>query len=72
MKYFLPAHQGRACENLLAQCFVKPGDVVPMNYHLQRLRHIVKNGGRVVELVSEWAWFRIIWIHSKEILIWKS
>lgn len=54
MKYFLPAHQGRACENLLAQCFVKPGDVVPMNYHFTTTKaHIVKNGGRVVELVSE-------------------
>ena len=24
-KYFLPAHQGRACENILAESFVKPG-----------------------------------------------
>ena len=24
MKYFLPAHQGRACENIIAQTLVKP------------------------------------------------
>ena len=27
-KHFLPAHQGRACENILATAYVKPGDVV--------------------------------------------
>jgi tryptophanase len=26
--YFLPAHQGRACESIIASVFVKPGDVV--------------------------------------------
>ena len=29
----LPAHQGRACENILATRFVKPGKCVIMNYH---------------------------------------
>src|SRR5574344_49645 len=33
MEYVLPAHQGRACENLTALAFVKAGDVVPMNFH---------------------------------------
>src|ERR1017187_4700678 len=33
MEYCLPAHQGRAAEHLLAKVFVKPGDVIPMNYH---------------------------------------
>ena len=32
-QYFLPAHQGRACESILAETFVKPGNVVPMNFH---------------------------------------
>ena len=32
-KYLLPAHQGRACENILAKAFIKKGNVVPMNYH---------------------------------------
>ncbi|MDP4176722.1 MAG: tryptophanase [Bacillota bacterium] len=54
MKFFLPAHQGRACENLIAKRFVKPGDVVPMNYHFTTTKaHIVINGGRVIELVSD-------------------
>ena len=29
----LPAHQGRACENILAERFVKPGMVAIMNFH---------------------------------------
>lgn len=32
-KFFLPAHQGRACEHILAKMFVTPGSIVPMNYH---------------------------------------
>ena len=31
--YTIPVHQGRAAEHLLAKTFVKPGDVVLMNYH---------------------------------------
>lgn len=31
-KYFLPAHQGRACEHMLAKSFVKQGDIVPTNF----------------------------------------
>jgi tryptophanase len=50
-RYFLPAHQGRACENLLCQIFVNPGSVVPMNYHFTTTKaHIVLNGGTVEEL----------------------
>src|SRR5690554_2304677 len=32
-KIFFPAHQGRACENILSKAFIKEGDVIPMNYH---------------------------------------
>ncbi|MGI6692080.1 MAG: tryptophanase [Christensenellales bacterium] len=52
MDYFLPAHQGRACENILSQVFVKPGSFVPMNYHFTTTRaHITINGGTVVEMI---------------------
>jgi len=54
MEYFLPAHQGRACENILAQIFVNEGDIVPMNYHFTTTKaHITLNGGRVVELYKD-------------------
>ena len=49
--YFLPAHQGRACENIISQVFVKPGSIIPMNYHFTTTKsHIVVNGGRVEEI----------------------
>jgi tryptophanase len=50
-QFFLPAHQGRACENILSQLYVKPGYVVPMNYHFTTTKsHIVINGGIVEEI----------------------
>lgn len=53
-KYFLPAHQGRACENILSQVFVKPGSIVPMNYHFTTTKsHIVLNGGTVEEILID-------------------
>lgn len=53
-RYFLPAHQGRACENILAEAYVRPGDVVPMNYHFTTTKtHITKRGGRVEELIAD-------------------
>ncbi|MDR0534019.1 MAG: tryptophanase [Verrucomicrobiales bacterium] len=53
-KYLLPAHQGRACENILSQTFVKPDSVVPMNYHFTTtLAHIDRNGGKIVEILTD-------------------
>ena len=50
-KFFLPAHQGRACENLLSRLFVREGCIVPMNYHFTTTKaHIMINGGQVLEL----------------------
>ncbi len=52
MDYFLPVHQGRAAENILATAFVKPGDVIPMNFHFTTTKaHITRLGGSVEELI---------------------
>lgn len=52
--YCLPAHQGRACENILATRFVKPGNCVIMNYHFTTAKaHITRVGGHVEELVKD-------------------
>lgn len=54
MHYILPTHQGRACENILAQVLVSPGSVVPMNYHFTTTKaHITLNGGSIEELVAD-------------------
>lgn len=54
MEHFLPVHQGRAAENILAQVFVTPGSIVPMNYHFTTTKaHIVLNGGRVEEIIQD-------------------
>jgi tryptophanase len=54
LPYFLPVHQGRAAEHILAQVFVKQGDVVPMNYHFTTTKaHILLRGGVIRELVTD-------------------
>lgn len=53
-EYFLPAHQGRACENILANVFVQPGSTAIMNYHFTTTKaHITRMGGRVEEVVVD-------------------
>ena len=50
----VPVHQGRAAEHLLAKVFVKPGDVVIMNYHFTTTKaHFVIGGATVLELYSD-------------------
>ena len=50
----LPAHQGRACENILASALVKPGQSALMNFHFTTTKaHITRMGGVVEELVAE-------------------
>ncbi len=49
----LPTHQGRACENILAETYVKPGQVVIMNFHFTTTKaHITRVGGEVIEVVN--------------------
>ncbi|MBE6286960.1 MAG: tryptophanase [Mediterranea massiliensis] len=55
-KYLLPVHQGRAAENVIARTFIKPGNIIPMNYHFTTtLAHIQECGGKVVELLYDHA-----------------
>lgn len=50
-KYFLKARQNTAFEHFLAEIFIKPGNVVPMNQHSIVLKtHITHLGGRVFTL----------------------
>lgn len=52
-EYTLPVHQGRAAEHLLAKVFVKPGDVVVMNYHFTTTKaHFELAGAKVLELYT--------------------
>ncbi len=63
MPYFLPAHQGRACENILSRVLVFPGSVVPMNYHFTTTKaHITLNGGTIEEIVSD-AGLEVVSVH---------
>lgn len=52
--YTIPVHQGRAAEHLLAKVFVKPGDVVLMNYHFTTTKaHMELAGASVVEVYGD-------------------
>ncbi len=53
-KYYLPVHQGRAAENIIGKTFIKPGDMVPMNYHFTTTKaHIELNGGTICEIYTK-------------------
>jgi len=50
----LPTHQGRACEHIIAQHFVKPDNCIIMNYHFTTSKaHVTRLGGRVEELIRD-------------------
>lgn len=53
-KYYLPVHQGRAAEHIIAKTFCRPGTVVPMNYHFTTTKaHIEMMGSAVDEIYTE-------------------
>lgn len=53
-QYVMPVHQGRAAEHLLAKTFVKPGDIVLMNYHFTTSKaHVDLAGGKVLEIFGD-------------------
>jgi len=52
--YLLPVHQGRAAENIISQAFIRPGHVVPMNYHFTTTKaHMEINGAKIFEIYTD-------------------
>ena len=54
MEHFLPAHQGRACEHIIAKSLVTPDSVVLTNYHFTTTKaHINLMGGTIEEIIGD-------------------
>ena len=53
-KYFIPTHQGRGAENILAQVMIKKGDVIPGNMYFTTTRlHQELAGGRFADVIID-------------------
>lgn len=56
-KHFVPTHQGRAAENILAAVLLKPGQFVPSNMHFDTTEgNILARGGVPVNLIKQVAY----------------
>ena len=56
-KHFVPTHQGRAAENILAAVLLKPGQFVPSNMHFDTTEgYILARGGVPVNLIKQVAY----------------
>lgn len=54
MEYFLPAHQGRACENILTTHYIDKNSIIPMNVIFDSFKDFLENcGANYVELYKE-------------------
>jgi tyrosine phenol-lyase len=52
--YCVPVHQGRAAEHILTKMFLKPGCVVPTNYHFTTTKaHFELGGAEVLEIYTD-------------------
>lgn len=53
-EFFLPVHQGRACEHIISRSLVKQQQTVLMNYHFTTSKaHVMLAGGQVEELIGK-------------------
>ena len=53
-EFLVPAHQGRACENIICRLLVKPKNIVIMNFHFTTTKaHVVINDGIVEQLIID-------------------
>ena len=53
-QHFVPTHQGRAAENILAALLVKPGFYIPSNMHFDTTEgNLLAAGGRPVNLIND-------------------